>query len=86
MEADKQKMPFVAPIRLFNLIWVFVLAGGWTVSLIWGTPHLRVSWEASGRGDSPHYRLCRYWGVSSFQIRPSDGRCPVIILSRKREG
>lgn len=86
METDKQKMPFVAPIRPFNLICVLVLAGGWAVNLIWGTPHLRVSWEASGRADNLYYRLCRYWGLTTFQIRPVDGRCPVIILSRKREG
>lgn len=86
MKADRQGMPFVAPIRAFNLIWVVVLACGWAVSLIWGTPHLRVSWEASGRVNSPHYLLCRYWGVSAFEVRPRNGRCPVILLSRKREG
>lgn len=85
MQGDNQKMPFVAPIRPANLIWVFVLAGGWAASQIWGTPHLRVSWEATGRYENPYYRLCHYWGLSMFQIRPLDGRCPVIILSRKRE-
>lgn len=86
MEADRQRMPFVAPVRAFNLIWVVVLAAGWAAGLVWGTPHLRVSWEASARGDSPHYLLCRYRGVSTFQVRPRDGHCPLILLSRVRKG
>ncbi|MFA5952584.1 MAG: hypothetical protein WC807_20155 [Hyphomicrobium sp.] len=84
---QKGKMPFVAPVRLRNMLWLPVVAGVVATSLIWGTPHVRVQYSWNGLDASPYYHSCRYWGLSTFELRPIDGNCPLFILARtKREG
>lgn len=78
--------PFVAPIRLRNLMWVPVVAGCWAAMELYGTPHLRVRTEWSGRSDAPYYHACDYWGLHEFRVRPSDGVCPMIRLARGAGG
>lgn len=84
--SPEHSKPSVAWVRPINLLWVPVLGLAWVAADLWGTPHLRVSWEGTGRYEAPYYRLCHYWGVSSFRIRPVDGRCPIVILARATSG
>lgn len=74
--------PFVAPIRLRNLLWVPVLACTWLAATVYGTPHLRVQYSYSGKRETPRYRSCNYWGLSSFRVTPPDGACPLIVLMK----
>jgi len=83
---EKGKMPFVAPVRLHNLLWLPIVAGAFAASLIWGTPHLRVKYTWNGRDTSPFYHSCWYWGLSTFQVRPMDGKCPLFVLARTKRG
>lgn len=87
MESDPNaKMPFVAPIRAGNLLWLVILAGGFVAVQLYGTPHLRLKYTWNGRDAAPVYYSCDYGGLSFFQLRPSDGRCPLFILAHARKG
>lgn len=77
----KDKMPFVVPVRPSNLLWVPVAGLAWAATILWGTPHLRVGYSWNGRAAAPFYQACEYWGVSSFRVRPVDGKCPLVILA-----
>lgn len=74
--------PVVAPIRLRNSLWLFVMGGLWIASQTHGTPHLRVSYRWNGSEKSPHYYACNYWGLTTFRVEPSDGMCPLFVLAR----
>lgn len=88
LEPDHEApMPFVAPVRLRNGLWIVVLAGAWLAVTLLGTPHLRVSYRWNGSDRSPVYFACTYWGLASFRTVPADGRCPLVVLARpRREG
>lgn len=45
-----------------------------------GTPHLLLSYEYYQRGGEPFYTHCAYFGLHSRQVRPGDGRCPLIKM------
>lgn len=76
------KAPFVAPVRLVNMLWLPIV-----LALVWaehryGTPHLRVEYTWSGTKAYPTYHDCRYWGLHSFRLNPPAGPCPAILFAR----
>lgn len=76
------KIPFVAPIRPVNLIWIAIVGGVVWAASHYGTPHLRIQYVWSGRSAQPVYHDCFYWGLHPFRLRPSSGECPLVVLSR----
>lgn len=80
--SPETRMPFVVWVRPGNLLWVPVVGLAWAATALWGTPHLRVSYTWNGRAAAPFYQACEYWGVSSFRVRPVDGKCPLVVLTR----
>lgn len=76
------KVPFVAPVRAINLLWlVIVLTVLWAADR-YGTPHLRIEYTWSGSKANPTYHNCAYWGLHSFRIQPASGECPIVVLAR----
>lgn len=73
--------PFVAPVRLRNLVWAPLLGAAWLAGWYFGTLHLRVQYTFRGTYQRPHYTVCDYWGLASFRLRPPDGECPVFVLA-----
>jgi hypothetical protein len=84
--SPEDSKPSVAWVRLSNLLWVPILGLAWAAMTVWGTPHLRVSYTWNGRDAAPYYHACEYWGISSFRIRPADGKCPLLVLARSASG
>jgi hypothetical protein len=79
----KNKVPFVAPIRLRNLLWLVVLGSAWLAAYQFGTPHLRVRYTWSGPTSFPVYHACTYWGLHSFELVPRHGECPPVLFVRE---
>jgi len=75
-------VPFVAPVRPRNLLWIAMLGGMWVALEVYGTPHLRVQYTWSGKTDRPYYHVCNYWGLSSFRVHPPNGECPLFVFAR----
>lgn len=78
-EAD---IPFVAPVRLRNLLWMPLLGGVVLAGLVFGTPHLRVQYTYRGTYSNPYYLACDYWGLASFRVIPPNGTCPLFVLAK----
>ena len=86
MRERETRMPFVAPVRLRNLLWIPVLGSIWMAGWVYGTPHLRVQYTYRGTYTRPFYLVCDYWGLTSFRLHPLTGECPVFVLARSRMG
>lgn len=78
----RNKISFVAPIRLLNMIWLPIMLGLISAVHHYGTPHLRVQYVWSGARSAPIYHDCQYWGLHSFRLQPLTGNCPLILLAR----
>ena len=79
---QEQRVPFVAPIRPRNLLWVVVLASLWLAADHYGTPHLLITYSWSGSTARPFYHGCWYWGRHPFRTSPTSGACPLVLLAR----
>lgn len=72
---------FVAPVRLRNLLWLTVLGAAAGAAIMYGTPHLRVTYVYSGSYERPSYHRCFYWGLHPFEVAPPNGHCPIIAFN-----
>lgn len=79
---SSRDLPFVAPIRLRNLVWLPFVGSVWLATETYGTPHLRAAYSFTGSYSHPYYRRCDYWGLHSFRLIPQDGLCPVVVMAR----
>ncbi|MEM1410208.1 MAG: hypothetical protein AAGG79_05620 [Pseudomonadota bacterium] len=81
-------------MKWFGLFaWLLVPLGLWLAVLVWGTPHIVVSYRfnvSTGSSGNPHdprvprdYIDCTYWGLEgSITVPATDRRCPWIRMVR----
>lgn len=80
--SERDKIPFVMPVRLTNLIWLPIVLGVVWGAHHYGTPHLRMKYVWSGARSYPTYHDCQYWGLHPFRLNSPAGGCPIILFAR----
>lgn len=73
--------------RLF--IWILVPAAIWAVFVLWGSPHLVLSYRFHDNGDrwnplaERHYTQCTYYGaLGAITVLAERGSCPWVRFFR----
>ncbi len=70
----------VAPVRPFNLVGPLGAIGVLAAVLLWGTPHILLSYAAYGSGAYRFYDDCAYAALDGRMTHLRGASCPLFRL------